>query len=43
MPTRTPDDDDPERIRFNAYLARLNAADASDASRVKREEEQGLS
>ncbi|MCW2539669.1 MAG: putative rane protein [Frankiales bacterium] len=43
MPTRTPDDDDPERIRFNAYLAQLNAADAVDASRATREEEQGAS
>jgi DNA-binding transcriptional regulator of glucitol operon len=29
-PSRTPVEDDPERIRFNAYLAKLNEPDRED-------------
>jgi DNA-binding transcriptional regulator of glucitol operon len=32
QPSRTPVEDDPERIRFNAYLAKLNEPDREDST-----------
>ena len=35
-PPPLPADDDPERARFNAYLARLNASDRASAAEAER-------
>lgn len=40
-PTAQPQDTDPERSRFNAYLAGLNAADTAGAAQLKTADRKG--